>query len=85
MWWQCAQAAVALGEQETQIGFPAATNRHGLVLPQLPQVATGGRKQLLQMSGSAPRERRAIGATRPHRPQILAGRGAQAKHNAPPS
>ena len=29
--------------------------------------------------------RRAMGATRPQRPQILAGRGAQAKHNAPPS
>jgi hypothetical protein len=85
MRWQWAQAAVARGEQEMQIGFRAATKKHGLRRPQLPQVATGRRKQPLQMSGSTPLARRATGATRPQRPQGRAGRGLQAKHNAPPS
>jgi hypothetical protein len=37
------------------------------------------------MSPSPSLARRAIGPTRPQRPQVRAGRGAQAKHNDPPS
>ncbi|MGH9282676.1 MAG: hypothetical protein ACRD0S_07035, partial [Acidimicrobiales bacterium] len=69
--------ATALGEHDAHVGVPAATKVHGLRRPQRPQVATGRRKQLTQMSGPPCVARRAMGRTRPQRPP---GRGAQAKH-----
>ena len=76
--------ATARGEQETHLGRPAATKLHGLRRPQPRQVAIGNRKQLLQISGPLLVARWATGKTRSQRPQGRAGRGAHAKHKAPP-
>jgi hypothetical protein len=81
---QWAHTDDALGEHDAHTGRPTDTKEHGLSRPHIRHVATGERKQLLQISGSPSWARAAITPTRPQRPQIRRGRGAHAKHNAAP-
>ena len=69
------------GAQEAQTGSGPAARVHGRVRPQLLQIATGGWKQALQMSGCPSRARRAMRRIRPQRPHTRWGRSLHEPHS----